>query len=106
MFFLIAGVHPKQTVLEETPRRCPGCGLFQARLVRQDYYLSLFFLPLFRVKIGETLLSCERCGRLSALDSADGFEFPRPDQYNNACPTCGKTLERSFRFCTYCGRVL
>lgn len=82
MFFLIAGVHSKQIVLDQTPRRCPTCGLFQARLVRHDYYLSLFFLPLFRVKKGATALECRRCGAQSTADLAGGFEFSGRTDYN------------------------
>jgi endogenous inhibitor of DNA gyrase (YacG/DUF329 family) len=106
MFFFIAGIQPKQIVLEETSRPCPACGLFQTRLVRQDYYLSLFFLPLFRVKKGATVLECRRCGAQSASDSAGGFEFSGRADYNKVCPACGKTPEPSFRFCPYCGQDL
>jgi hypothetical protein len=46
----IAGVSPKIKVLDQNPRRCPVCGLHQAYNKRMDHYLSLFFIPILRVK--------------------------------------------------------
>ena len=57
----IAGVSPKTKVLDQNPRRCPVCGLHQAYHKRTDHYLSLFFIPIFRVKKGEPFIICERC---------------------------------------------
>ncbi len=54
MFFFIGGVQPKTITLDDSRRLCPACGLAQARLKRTDQYLSLFFIPLFPVKRGET----------------------------------------------------
>ena len=66
MFFLIGGVQPKTVTLDETPGICSACGLAQARLKRVDHYLSLFFIPLFRVKKGDPVLICDRCGAISS----------------------------------------
>ena len=59
----IAGVSPKTTVLEKTARLCPVCGLARARMQRVDHWLSLFFIPVFRVKKGAAFLFCDRCDR-------------------------------------------
>jgi len=106
MFFFVAGIQPKQIILDETSQPCPACGLFQARWVRRDYYLSLFFLPLFRVKKGQSVLECPRCGARASSASTGGFEFSPQTDYNKVCPACGKTREQSFRFCPYCGQDL
>jgi hypothetical protein len=66
MFFFIGGVQPKTVDLEKVPRVCPSCGLYQARLKRVDHYISVFFLPLFRIKKGPPLLICENCRHVSS----------------------------------------
>ncbi len=66
MFFFIGGVQPKTVDLENVPRVCPSCGLYQARLKRLDHYISIFFLPLFRIKKGLPLLICDNCGHVSS----------------------------------------
>jgi hypothetical protein len=82
MCFLIAGVQPKTRVLDQTPARCPSCGLFQAQLRRVDHYFSLFFIPLLRVKQGTPFLYCQRCQR------------PVDDETAAVSPTAGTTPAR------------
>ena len=72
--FLIAGVQPKTRRVDEHPQRCPACGLARAYTTRVDHYLSLFFIPLFRVKRGEPFLLCNGCQR-----PVDGFQASSPD---------------------------
>ncbi|MBW1787700.1 MAG: zinc-ribbon domain-containing protein, partial [Deltaproteobacteria bacterium] len=60
MFFFIAGVQSKTVTVEDHPRMCPSCGLYQARLMRVDHYFSAFFIPLFRVKTGTPFVQCRR----------------------------------------------
>ena len=64
--FIIAGISPRIKILDNNPRICPVCGLAQAYLKRADNYLSLFFIPLFRVKKGKSFLICERCENLAS----------------------------------------
>lgn len=45
----IAGVAPKTKIIDKALRLCPACGLARARLQRTDHWLSLFFIPVFRV---------------------------------------------------------
>ena len=99
MFFFIAGIQPKTVSLLDQPRRCPSCGLFQARLKRIDHYLSVFFIPLFRVKKGEAIIECRGCGSLSHESGAG----PR-ERLRKKCPYCDKMLESAFRFCPHCGK--
>ena len=97
----IAGVSPKTTVLDQTARLCPECGLAQARRQRVDHYLSLFFIPLFRVKKGEEFLFCNRCDRpVSEISAGSPSE---PHQSDSQCALCGQHLEKDHHFCPYCG---
>ncbi len=99
--FLIAGVSPKTTVIEEKPQLCPICGLARARYRRVDHYLNLFFIPLFRVKKGEAFLMCDKCEKeIKEFGYKDGAF---PDGKEILCGSCGKKIKEDFRFCPYCG---
>ena len=101
--FLIGGVTPKIKVLDDTPRRCPVCGLHQAYYKRVDHYLNLFFIPILRVKKGEPFIMCDRCERtVREFDKA--YESDPPVRQETTCRHCGSTLDRSFRYCPYCGK--
>jgi len=97
----IAGVQPKTTVVDRTPRLCPACGLVRARLQRVDHYFSLFFIPVIRVKKGEEFLFCDRCNHPVAESSAGTIGQGKPDR----CSACGNSLEKDHRFCPYCGHA-
>jgi len=97
----IAGVTPKTKTLDPTPRLCPSCGLAQAYLKRVDHYLSLFFIPVMRVKKGDPVLVCQRCESV-------GFNAPTQEPRSRAvpavlCQQCGRSLERDFKYCPFCG---
>ena len=102
--FLIAGVQPKTKRIDDVPQRCPSCGSVQAYTTRVDHYLSLFFIPLIRVKQGESFLLCERC------QGPVGDEFqapPKADRLSGAetvCMACRRTFDSSFNYCPYCGQ--
>jgi hypothetical protein len=98
----IAGVSPKKKVLDQNPRRCSVCGLNQAYTQRVDHYLSLFFIPLFRVKKGEPFIVCDRCAQ-----AGPGFGPDFTQQQTDAprtCRTCGKALSEDFKYCPQCGK--
>jgi hypothetical protein len=102
--FLIAGISPKTVNIDNTPRLCPFCGLSQAYYKRVDHYFNLFFIPLFRVKKGEPFIMCERCER-------DVSDFRK--EYNAwsgkqdiKCKNCGKTINKDFIYCPYCGKQI
>lgn len=103
-FFFIGGVQPKIKVLDETPRRCPHCGLYQAYLKRVDHYISLFFIPVIKVKTGEPLIICDRCER--PVREADPASSRPAGQPLKACRFCKKDFPAEFAFCPICGRRL
>jgi hypothetical protein len=103
-FFFIGGVQPKVKILDETPRRCPSCGLNQAYLKRVDHYISLFFIPLIRIKTGAPMLICNRCERPVGEADRTGFR-PSPES-EKTCRFCNKHFPAEFAFCPICGRRL
>jgi len=105
MFFFIGGVQPKTIELDKESMNCPSCGLYGARLKRTDHYLSIFFLPIVRVKKGEPFMTCERCGHVS-LQPYDGSSHSYGEAAINQCPSCMRQIQRDFRFCPFCGKKL
>jgi len=101
MFFFIGGIQPKKVIVDTQPRACPSCGLPQARTVRVDHYLSIFFLPLLRVKKGTLYLECQSCG---SVFSEFGEEVYGGPSKQKICPHCGIPLDSDFAYCPYCGR--
>lgn len=101
--FLIAGVQPKTRRIDDTPRRCPACGLAQAYTTRVDHYLSLFFLPVIRVKQGAPFLFCEHC-RQPVDDSSPTFQGAASASPATVCAACNKTFDASFKYCPHCGQ--
>jgi hypothetical protein len=100
----IGGIGPREKRLEQQPRVCPNCGLTRAYLTRTDDYLSLFFIPLLRIRKGQPFVSCERCGyvgdeRGTVYESGMDLSLPR-------CRRCGAGLQGDFRYCPYCGESL
>lgn len=100
--FIIAGISPRITVLDEIPRLCPSCGLARAYLKRADSYFSLFFIPLFRVKKGEPFVICDRCESVVPEGGAPFRTWKDPG--TTRCNNCGKTIEKGFAYCPYCGK--
>ncbi|WP_372682585.1 zinc ribbon domain-containing protein [Desulfosarcina sp.] len=101
--FLIAGVQPKTRRVDDNPQRCPACGLSQAFTTRVDHYLSLFFIPLIRVKQGEPFLLCEGCQRPVNGSRATAQEVPLSGA-STVCVACKKVFDRSFKYCPHCGQ--
>jgi rubrerythrin len=102
--FFIAGISPKIRQLDNNPRRCPACGLSRAYLRRMDHYLSLFFIPVFRVKKGEPFIICDRCEQTASGFGGDYISSTDPSQIR--CPTCGSGLQSNFKYCPYCGKSI
>ncbi len=99
--FLIAGIAPKTKVLDQNPRRCPVCGLVRAYYRRVDHYLSIFFIPLLRVKSGEPFLLCDVCEKTVSEIKRD--YRAETDRGRRRCKRCGKGLEEGFSYCPFCG---
>ena len=97
----IAGVGPRKKRLDNQPQLCPNCGLSRAYLSRLDNYFFLFFIPIFRIRKGEPLVMCERCGH--ATDETGNLYAAGTDLQAPRCLTCGETLAKDYPFCPYCG---
>ncbi|MEJ2098621.1 MAG: zinc ribbon domain-containing protein [Desulfobacterales bacterium] len=98
----IAGVAPKIKILDQNPRRCPVCGLNQAYYKRIDHYLSLFFIPILRVKKGQPFIMCERCEK--SFHEFDSDFIRRQQEGAGTCRYCGKRLDKDFKYCPHCGQ--
>ncbi len=98
-------MQPKTVALEGAGRLCPSCGLNTCQQMRQDYYLSLFFIPLFPVKRGAPYWQCRRCGQACG-GQPPAQPAPRPEPAPAAalaCGFCGGELRQGFKYCPYCG---
>jgi hypothetical protein len=104
MFFIIAGISPKIKVLDQDPVKCPVCNLNQAVCKRIDHYLSLFFIPILRVKRGEPFIMCERCEKAIG-DFGPDLDRQKKDNAH-ACRFCQKPLDENFAYCPHCGRKI
>jgi RNA polymerase subunit RPABC4/transcription elongation factor Spt4 len=98
----IAGVAPKIKILDQNPRRCPVCGLNQAYHKRMDHYLSLFFIPILRVKKGQPFIMCDRCAQ-TFHELGPDYTSQQP-KGTGTCKYCGKTLDKDFKYCPQCGK--
>jgi len=105
-FFFIGGVQPKVKILDEKPRRCPHCGLHQAYLKRVDHYISLFFIPVLKVKTGEPVLICDRCDRPVAGAGPGASGERQAQEQTKTCRFCSKSFPAEYSFCPVCGRRL
>ncbi len=97
----IGGVGPRKKRLESQPRICSNCGLAQAYLTRVDNYFSLFFIPILRIRRGEPLVLCERCGHIA--DERGNIYATGTDLQAPRCLKCGKALGEDYPYCPYCG---
>jgi hypothetical protein len=105
MFFFIGGIQPRTIDLDQQPVLCPSCGLNQARYKRVDHYISIFFIPLIRIKKGVPFLICDRCGS-QAFGSGTGSYNPPFRSQAGLCKYCGSQLDQDFRYCPFCGKEL
>lgn len=100
----IAGVQPRTVRIEKHAQACPSCAHFDVYLKRLDHYISLFFIPLIRIKKGVPFFVCENCGTHQDQQGS-AFEFGetgKPQQ----CGFCGRSVEPDFSYCPACGRPL
>lgn len=102
MFFFIAGITPKTKKIDDNPKRCPDCGLYQAYQMRVDYYLNLFFIPVLKVKTGEPFMMCERCHRATGEFNHDSSTYR--EESGLLCKHCGNPIDKGFYYCPYCGK--
>ena len=97
----IGGVGPRRKKLEGQPRICSGCGLSQAYLIRMDDYLSLFFIPILRIRKGKSFIECERCGHIT--DETGKVYASGKDLQELTCHRCGEVVAKQFNYCPHCG---
>ena len=102
--FLIAGVSPKTKILDKNPRLCSVCGLARAYFKRVDYYLSIFFIPILRVKKGQPFIMCDNCEK-NIYDFGMGDNLWRSKK-DLRCTNCGRALRNEFKFCPFCGKQI
>jgi len=108
MFFFIGGVQQKTVLLEEHPSTCPFCSGSKVQKKRLDHYVSIFFIPLFRIKRGIPFLACGNCQSIinrgeDTVDTGSGFE---DTEKLKRCVSCQQTLDKEFSYCPYCGKPL
>lgn len=105
-FLFIGGIQPKTKILDEKPRSCPRCGLHQAYLKRVDHYLSIFFIPVLKVKTGEPVLICDRCARSQGSWTPDPHPAGDLSEGSKFCRFCSREFPREYTYCPACGRRL
>ncbi len=104
MFFLIGGVQPRTVWLEKQARPCPSCGHLDVYVKRVDHYLSLFFIPLIRVKKGVPFAVCRNCQAILRPEGGEIHDEQRG--HYRRCRCCGRSVAHDFSFCPYCGKHL
>jgi hypothetical protein len=121
MFFIgIFGVEQKDKEIKSFNVVCPDCGkMTQAVLYMSYTYFHMFFIPTFRWN-RQYYVKLRCCASVYnvpedyalKLRESDIPDFSRlkktrgPDAWNSfyaTCPSCGKSFERGFSYCPYCG---
>lgn len=101
MFFFIAGIQSRTVRLEKHGGACPNCSHFEVYLKRVEKYISVFFIPLIRIKKGVPFASCENCN--SIFESPARMEMTEIEEVRR-CGSCGKAAAPEFNYCPYCGK--
>jgi RNA polymerase subunit RPABC4/transcription elongation factor Spt4 len=105
MFFLIGGIQPKTVVLEKQAGACPVCAHTGISIKRVDQYLSLFFIPLFRIKRGVPAPMCDHCKSILDADQSGGYY--KTVAKEKKCSRCARIIhDEEFFYCPYCGNRL
>ncbi len=91
--------------MDDQQRICTNCGFPSAKLKRLDHYLSLFFIPVFRVKKGECFIECDKCGNINS-ETLQSEKISLEKQTFSRCPKCEEYLPRNFKYCPLCGKRL
>ena len=126
MFFIgIFGIEGKEKHIKDFSNVvCPDCGrLTSASLYEQHTYFHFFFIPTFKWN-RHYYVKLRCCGTVyeadaeygKALKSADTIDFARMKKVRSGfgsfenttvtCANCGKTSDKSYAFCPYCGTKL
>jgi zinc-ribbon family len=100
----IGGLQPRTVRVEKQPGSCAVCAHQEVYLKRVDQYISLFFIPVIRIKKGTPFLQCENCD--AAFDDSDSSTGSTARQSPGLCRSCGKLADTGFSYCPYCGKKL
>ena len=122
MFFIgIFGIEQKEKEIKKFGSVvCPDCGRLTNAVLFVSYtYFHTFFIPTFRwnkkyfLKLrccGSVYEAPEEYARL--LKDADTIDMSRLRKVHSGfggndmftvCPACGRTFDKSFSYCPYCG---
>jgi hypothetical protein len=71
-----------------------------------DHYLSVFFIPIVRVKTGEPMLICNHCERPVSESGPGQFGTQPSPSKAKPCRFCGGDFPEDYLFCPLCGRRL
>lgn len=121
MFFIdIFGVEQKEKEIKSFRVVCPDCGrMALAALYMSFTYFHIFFIPTFRWN-KRYCVKLQCCGNVydvpedysTQLKESDSLDFSRlkkvyeqnaRNSFYVTCPNCGKSFERGFPYCPYCG---
>lgn len=123
MFFIgIFGIDSREKEIKVfSGAVCPGCGKYTQAVFFESYtYFHIFFIPTFRWN-RKYFIKLRCCGSLyevpedyaKQLKDADTIDFSRLKKvqtgfggyqdFRAACPNCGKSYDKSFAYCPYCG---
>ncbi len=129
MFFIgIFGIESNDKEIKSfTGVVCPCCGRLTKAVLFMSYtYFHIFFIPTFRWN-RRYYVKLRCCGALYAapedyakqLKTADDIDFSRLKKVSGGfggfeapppgggsayeCPRCGKSVDKSFPYCPYCG---
>jgi hypothetical protein len=122
MFFIgIFGVEQTEKEIRSWNLVCPGCGKMTKAVFYLSYtYFHIFFIPTFRWKRRYYIrLRC--CGSVyeapedyaQTLKVSDNVDFSCLtktqsgfggwESFYTSCPSCGRSFEKGFPYCPYCG---
>jgi DNA-directed RNA polymerase subunit RPC12/RpoP len=123
MFFIgIFGIESKEKEIKTFGNVvCPDCGKYTQAVLYESYtYFHIFFIPTFRWN-RRYFLRLRCCGAVyeapadyaKQLKDADSIDFSRLQKVSSGfggyedfwavCPKCGKSFDKSFAYCPYCG---
>ena len=128
MFFFVGGLTKRRVLLGKgiIEQDCLNCLKSSVpELTRDDTWLSIFFIPIIRMSVGQETYTCRWCG--SPYDfslSAHEREVLVKSRRNMAaagdiseqsfkCPSCKSSIvllndpnnDKQLHFCPYCGRA-
>lgn len=100
--FFIGGVQPKTVRIKQYPQSCPHCAHNKVFQKRVDHFISLFFIPLIRIKKGIPFDICDHCH--SFLEIENPTPIHGNETHHSQCKYCGQLLSFEFAFCPACGK--